>query len=320
MSSFQSAMRSLLTRKIKPNMFPRPFLILGLALLPASLANGQLSVKLEGSGVLLFDFVKDELLDSVITLKAHPFDKYGAYPPGLADSLNVIDKLKQTSDNAILRLRVTELCQRPEYLQWFERRLEEVWQQKDGKIDELMAVEQSLQIESDNLSKQMFNLVKRFSGLESTNQSLSASVSALESKNQSLSDSFSGLESTNQSLSASVSELESKNQVLSAKVEGKSSFSWLGILLIIVLSLLLLGALGWWWLQKSKGKGGSSEELARENNMLKQENKRLKQQGESQATNSFLDAKKWSQLEDDLVEAKAKNNRLTIENIRLQNS
>jgi len=308
MSSFQSTMRSLLTRKIKPNMFSRAFLILGLALLPASLANGQLS-----------DFFKNQLLDDVITLKAHPSEEYRPYPTGLANLLNEIAKDKQKSSNATLMPKVDELCKRPDYFQWFQRRLDELWQRKDGKIDDLLAVEQKLQFESGNFREQRDGAIKRVSGLESTKLVLSARVSGLESTNQALSARVSGLESTNQVLSARVSGLESTNQVLSGKGEGSSSFFWPGILSII-LGLLLLGALGLWWLDKSKAKGVSSEELARENNRLKREVENLVRLDDSRVADSSLDDEKWSQTIAELAEQKQIINELRKENIQLKHS
>ena len=305
MSSFQSTMRSLLTRKIKPNIFPRPFLILGLALLPASLANGQLS-----------ELFKDQLLDDVIIVKAHPFDEYRPYPPGLANLLNEISKDEQESTQMS---KVDELCKRQEYLEWFQRRLDQLWQRKNRKIDELLAVEQKLQFESGNFREQRDGAVKRVSGLESTKLVLSARVSGLESTNQALSARVSGLESTNQVLSARVSTLESTNQALSAKGEGNSSFFWPGILSII-LGLLLLGALGLWWLQKSKAMGGVSEELARENNRLKREVENLERLDDSRVADSSLDDEKWSQTIAELAEQKQIINELRKENIQLKHS
>ncbi|SVC72230.1 uncharacterized protein METZ01_LOCUS325084, partial [marine metagenome] len=147
----------------------RTLLFFVLSLLPAVLVHGDFP-----------DFLKDELLDKVIGLSNHPLDENGNYPSGLAETLNEISKLQfEGQSKAILRARVSDLCQNPVFLRWCEDRLQLLWQAKDKEIESLETNQQSLQstinqieVELAKLRKEKGSSGDRSSRLESANKEL----------------------------------------------------------------------------------------------------------------------------------------------------
>jgi len=221
----------------------KPLVILGLALLSASLTHGQLP-----------NFLKDELLDKVIGLKNHPYEKYGNYPDGLPELFNTISKQQfDGAGKAVLRQKVDVVCANKVYLEWCENRLQILWQAKAKEIHDLLANVQLLQGELSKKEGELTSLIEQADQHEAKIKELQAKIKELEGEE--------------------IKELEGDEGA------GNAAFSWLSIMIIIVLIASLSGALVMWWLAKKKAGSGNDStrpEDTQEINRLKREVDTLK--------------------------------------------